>query len=164
MNYIFCIIFVLLGLSARLIPHAPNFTPILSIALLSGFYIKNKYIVFIPILIMLLSDIFIGYYSLVPWIYCTLILIYLIGTYLMKDNFLDILLKSLVSAFLFFIITNFGVWTTGFYGYTFEGILTCYTVAIPFFKNTITSVVLFSSLIYSINKAINLFTINRVKA
>ena len=33
-----------------------------------------------------------------------------------------------------FVITNFGVWLLGSYGYTFTGLLTCYILAIPFLQ------------------------------
>ena len=57
MNYIIFIVFLILGIVFRLIPHAPNFTPMLSIALLSGFYIKNRFSILLPIGIMVISDI-----------------------------------------------------------------------------------------------------------
>ena len=53
----------------------------------------------------------------------------------------------LIGASLFFIITNFGVWSMGSYGYTVEGLIACYTLAIPFFGNTITGTIIFSAVI-----------------
>ena len=47
----------------------------------------------------------------------------------------------------FFLITNFGVWSTGLYGYTFDGFLTCYILAIPFFTYSLISTSLFSLVI-----------------
>ena len=54
---------------------------------------------------------------------------------------------SLLGACLFFVITNFGVWSLGSYGYTIQGLLLCYTLAIPFFGNTLIATLVFSSLI-----------------
>ena len=54
---------------------------------------------------------------------------------------------ALIGVLLFFIITNFGVWSLGTYGYTFEGLLLCYTLAIPFFGNTLISTLIFSAVI-----------------
>jgi hypothetical protein len=42
----------------------------------------------------------------------------------------------LKSSTLFFFITNFGVWILG-YPLTIQGFITCYTLALPFFVNTI---------------------------
>jgi hypothetical protein len=47
------------------------------------------------------------------------------------------------SSTLFYIVTNFAVWTSGWYGYTIEGLITCYIMAIPFYVNTLTSTTLF---------------------
>ena len=53
-------------------------------------------------------------------------------------------LGALLGACLFFIITNFGVWSHGSYGYTLEGLIACYVLAIPFFGNTIIGTLIFS--------------------
>ena len=52
-----------------------------------------------------------------------------------------------LGALAFFVITNFGVWATGMYGYTFDGLIACYTLAIPFFAYSLISTIIFSSLI-----------------
>ena len=59
---------------------------------------------------------------------------------------------SLLGACLFFIITNFGVWSLGSYGYSFNGLIACYTLAIPFFAYSLTSTFIFSGIIESIYK------------
>jgi hypothetical protein len=54
---------------------------------------------------------------------------------------------ALTGATIFFIITNFGVWTLGPYGYSIEGLILCYTLALPFFGNTFVSTIIFSLII-----------------
>ena len=54
---------------------------------------------------------------------------------------------AMCGAFIFFIITNFGVWSSGFYGYSIDGLIECYFLAIPFFVNTLVSTIIFSALI-----------------
>ena len=56
-----------------------------------------------------------------------------------------------LGALAFFVITNFGVWATGMYSYTFDGLLACYTLAIPFFAYSLISTIIFSSLIETAN-------------
>ena len=149
MTYLFCVFLVLVGILFRLVPHAPNFTPMLTIALMSGLYVKNKWSILLPILIMLISDLFIGSHIIAPWVYGSVLGVFLIGR-LIKNTAFNVLLYSVVSSFLFFLLTNFGVWVSGGYSYSFEGLVLCYTMAIPFFKNTLISTVLFSSLFYSL--------------
>ncbi len=55
--------------------------------------------------------------------------------------------------FVFFLISNFGVWLlSGMYEKNISGLINCYIVAIPFLKNTIISTIFFSYLsIVSLN-------------
>ena len=69
----------------------------------------------------------------------------------------DILVLTL-GAFIFYLLTNFGVWSMGSYGYTIEGLINCYILAIPFFVNTIISTIIFSLVIEGIYKLIALKT------
>ena len=154
MNYIIFVVFLVLGVSFRLVPHAPNFTPILSIALLSGFYIKNKYSILLPIGIMLLSDSILGGNPMGYWIYASIVSIILLG-FFVKNNAKNIFINSVLSSMLFFIITNFGVWFAGGYSFTLVGFVECYVLAIPFFRNTLMSTVFFSMFIYCLHYLIN---------
>jgi hypothetical protein len=158
MKYILYVILIVLGVISRVIPHAPNFTPILAIALMSGLYIKKKFIVVLPISIMLVSDLIIGSHATVFWVYLSLILISLIGQ-VIKNNISNIVLHSILSSVLFFIITNFGVWSLGGYGYTFAGLIMSYTMAIPFFNNTLLSTFIFSLGIYTANYIIGFYSV-----
>ena len=151
MNYLFCVLFVILGISFRILPHAPNFTPILSIALLSNLYIKNKFSILLPLSIMLISDIILGGNPMAHWIYVSILLIVILGHYV-KNSYQNILLTSTMASLIFFIVSNFGVWLNGGYSYTIEGLLICYYMALPFFKNTLLSTIIFSSLIYFVSK------------
>ena len=162
MTYLLCAFLVLIGVLFRIIPHAPNFTPMLTIALMSGLYIKNRFSILLPILIMLVSDLFIGSHIIAPWVYVSILIIYLIGR-LIKNNALNVLLSSILSSILFFIVTNFGVWISGGYLYSFKGLMTCYIMAIPFFKNTLISTVLFSGLVYFLHYFLDLVVLKYQK-
>ena len=61
---IFPVGLILILALARLIPHPPNFTPIIAVAIMSSYFFKNIYLSFAVLLIsMLLGDIFIGFYQ-----------------------------------------------------------------------------------------------------
>ena len=162
MNYLFCILLIILGVGSRIIPHAPNFTPILSIALLSNLYIKNKFSILLPLSIMLISDILLGGNPMAHWVYVSIVLIILLG-YFVRNTFKSIFLNSILSAFLFFVISNFGVWLNGGYSLTINGLLLCYYMALPFFKNTLISTLIFSSSIYYLFKYVDYFISNNKK-
>jgi len=90
---------------------------------------------------MIISDLFLGFYSISIFVYTSFIAITFIGTVINKINISNIFLSSL----LFFIITNLGVWILG-YPMTLEGLLTCFTLALPFFGYALTGDLFFSLL------------------
>tara|TARA_B110000902_G_C13881210_1_gene426779 strand:+ start:22 stop:504 length:483 start_codon:yes stop_codon:yes gene_type:complete len=138
------IIFTALAAS-RFIPHPPNFTSLLALS----FYIPAILgIRFLPVLIVsfLITDLIIGFHNVTLFTWGSVLLIGLMSKFFIK-NIKSRISGSLIGALLFFIITNFGVWSLGSYGYTIEGFLTCYTLAIPFFGNTIISTLICSGII-----------------
>ena len=148
MNYLLFILLTFFAAFSRLAPHPPNFTPILSIALFCGISFRNKYIFLIPLFSMLISDYFIGYHSVIMYVYISLLIIFFIGKYLIKENsFNSTMILSLSSAIIFFIISNFGVWIVG-YPKTISGFIACYVAALPFLSNTLISTLLFSSVFH----------------
>jgi len=130
---LFIIAFMLIAILCRLLPHLPNFTPITAIALFGGLYFSNKTMAYlVPLFIMALSDLFLGFHSISIVVYAAFILVSFIGTQTKKPSVFTILISSIS----FFIITNFGVWLIG-YPKTWTGLVECYTLAIPFFRNSL---------------------------
>jgi hypothetical protein len=138
MNFIIAVLLILFAAFSRLLPHPANFTPIAAIALFSGVYLNKKYFLIIPVAAMLLSDIFLGFHSTMIWVYGSFAVIALIGLWLKSHKSAGYIFgTTLVSSIIFYIVTNFGVWLSGFYGYSISGLGACYVMAIPFFKNTV---------------------------
>jgi len=138
------ITFIVIAAVIRLFPHIPNVTPITAMALFSGVYFTDKkYAFIIPLLAMFLSDIFLGFSMITLFVYAAFILVGYIGIASKKMNIKTILISSLS----FFIITNFGVWLIG-YPKTFDGLLECYTLAIPFFRNSLIGDFFFAGVMY----------------
>ena len=136
---------ILLAIIARLIPHAPNFTPIGGLALFSGAHFKKKVALIIPLAAMFISDIFLGFHKTMPYVYVSFIIIALIGGLIKNDKWQSLALASLMSSVLFFLITNFGVWATGtMYQKNLSGLMQSYAFGIPFFRNTLISDLFYS--------------------
>jgi len=144
------LLIVVTSFSNVLLSNIPNFSPVASVALFSGFYLSNKKIaLLVPIICMLISDYFIGFHSLMWAVYLSFSATVVIGFLMKKANGKLIFLNSIFSAVLFFIITNFAVWALGsFYSKDFTGLLTCFSMGIPFLKNTLLSAVIFSSILF----------------
>ena len=137
---------VLFAAFFRLIPHAPNFTPIGAMALYAGATVKDwRLALLVTFGAMLLSDLVIGFDATSPAVYLALALSVFIGRSFRSAEGLQSrvqagILSATLSAIIFFAITNFAVWVTGeLYPLTLEGLKTCYIAAIPFFRNTLLS-------------------------
>ena len=127
------IVFMLIAILFRLFPHLPNFTPVTAIALFGGLYFSSRKMTYlVPIFIMALSDVFLGFHPISLFVYTAFLLVSFIGTQTNKPSIYTILLGSLS----FFIVTNFGVWLIG-YPKTWTGLIECYTLALPFFRNSL---------------------------
>jgi len=146
MNYlkVFLGVFIALAVS-RFLPHPPYFTCLIALS----FYVPALLgIICLPAVVLsfVLTDIFIGFHNTLFFTWGSVITIGFISYYF-SSSLIKRISGALTGACLFFIITNFGVWTTGTYGYNFEGFLTCYFLAIPFFGYTLLSTLIFSSII-----------------
>lgn len=130
---------IIFAVILRLLPHPPNFAPISAMALFGGFYLNKRYALIVPLVALFISDIFLGFHLTMPFVYVSFLLTGVIGLAFRKYNKGKyIFAGTLLSSLLFFLITNFGVWLVfDFYPKSFFGLMDSYTMAIPFFRNTI---------------------------
>ncbi len=142
-------IFFILAAS-RLIPHPPNFTSLIALS----FYVPLIFgTIYIPIVLIsfVITDIFIGFHSTLFFTWGSVVLIGLFSKFFISVNLKLRFLGVISGALVFFVISNFGVWLSGGYGYSFAGLLECYFLALPFFSNTLLSTVFYALLIEIIN-------------
>lgn len=139
---------ILGGALLRLVPHAPNFSPIAAIALFGGAYLTNNYLKFVvPIAALLISDLFLGFYG---WgmlaTYGSFAAIIGLGM-LIRNNKSAVRVagSSILGSVLFYLVTNFAfLYPVTLYSHDLTGIVASYTAAIPFFQNA-----LFGDLFYN---------------
>ncbi len=144
---IFPIGLILILALSRLIPHPPNFTPIIAVAIMSCYFFKNIYLSFaILIISMLLADFFIGFHVKMIFVYPSILIIsYIFYKVNYEISFKNLFIFGFFGSVIFFIISNFGVWLIeDLYEYNMKGLIECYILALPFFKNTFISTVIFS--------------------
>lgn len=142
---------ILFGAIMRLIPHWPNFTPIAAMALFGGSYIRKKHLaIIIPLAALFLSDLFLGFHKWMIAVYVSFALVVFLGFWLRdRVKISSVLIATLASSVLFFVITNFAMWIgSPFYPQTFGGLLECYTLAIPFFNNGILGDLFYSTVFF----------------
>jgi hypothetical protein len=141
LNIAIAVIIVLIGVSLRLLPHPPNFAPIAAIALFGGVYFSRKTAMVLPLAAMLASDMFLGFYEvkLMAFVYGSFLLCVGVGFWIKRrKKWQTVIGGAFFSSLIFFVLTNFAVWVfTPWYAKTFGGLVQCYLMALPFFKNTL---------------------------
>lgn len=156
---------------SRLFPVFPNFQPVTALALFAGaiFSSNKKLALLIPLSVMLLSDVLLhflsesllGYYAGFHYstmiVYFSIVVIAFIGIFGIKTiSFKNVTLTSLASALIFFILTNIGSWLFGLditntpYEKSYAGFIYCFGQALPFFRYTLTSTLLYSGIMFGI--------------
>ncbi len=141
---------LVLGVISRLIIHLPNFTPMIALALFGGVYLKKQQAVILPVLMMIIADLFIGIDATFLFTWGSMAAIAVMGLWVRENkNFVTVAGSSLLSAVLFFVVTNFGVWLVqNMYPRTFAGLIECYVMAVPFFGPTLVSTVVYTAVLF----------------
>jgi len=143
--YIYSILLVAILVQLRLLPHPPNFSPILAASIFSGFYFRSFFLgLFVIIFSMFLGDLYLGFHSTMFFTYISLVVAVTLGFLIKNLKISQIILSGLSSSVCFFLITNLGAWMTlDMYEKNLSGLMTSYTLAIPFFQNTLISTLLY---------------------
>lgn len=166
-HWMILIVMVIASIVFRITDHPFNFTPVVAIALLAGCYINRTLLAWImPVVILWLSDLYLNngpyasYYDGFTWftsdLFFSLIAMFfivLIGKYLIhKVRMNRILIASLISPVIFFIISNLGAWyaLTPIYSRDFNGLMQCYAAGMPFFRAAFIGDVLFTLVVFFI--------------
>ena len=132
-----------LDVVARLLPHAPNVTPLAASALFAGVILRSRLVALTtPVVAMVLGDLILGTYDwrVAGVVYVSLALPAIAGMWgrSLRTPRLPLLLVplALASSVTFFVITNFAVWSfSGMYANDLAGLLHCYVAALPFLRN-----------------------------
>lgn len=137
----------------RLLPHPPNFTPVVAIAIVSAACFEKRVLqIGFPLGIMLFTDAVLGFHSLMPVVYGALVVAGMSGGLLrQRVSFSRVLGSGMMGSLVFFVVSNFGVWFfSGMYPGTFAGLMACYVAAIPFFHNTLMATVAVMGAVYGL--------------
>ncbi len=143
---LFLIGLMCMALAARFLPHPPNFSPLAAIALFGGAsFLDRRMAVLLPMLIMFVSDLFLGLHSTMPFVYACLLFNAWLGTCIGNRMRIPQLIgASLLGSIVFFVVTNFGFWLQ-YQPWSWSSLATSYVQAIPFFQYTVAGDLLFSA-------------------
>lgn len=132
------------GILGRLLPHAPNATPMTALGLVAGAALGGWTAILVPLVILAITDLMIGTYSPVVMasVYACFLVPACLGSHFLKRrrNPLVIAAFATASSALFFVVTNFAVWAgSSWYPQTWAGLMECYVAALPFARNMLTA-------------------------
>lgn len=146
------VVLIIVGAALRLLPHIPNVAPVGAIALFGGAVLGWRLAMWLPLLVMVISDLVLGFYPGIAFTWAGFVFIALYGRLLRRAPLpAKVLVGALGSGVIFFIVSNFGVWlSSGMYPSTLEGLAQCYVMGLPFLRATLLgdlaySVVLFGA-------------------
>jgi hypothetical protein len=164
--YVLAAMIIVAGLS-RIVVHIDNFTPLGAIALFGGAHFSNQWKAYLmPLISLFLSDLILqgivyegkygfplyeGWY----WVYGTFALIVLTGNVVIKKvNVINVLLASAIASLAHWIITDFWVWNSelnlALYPKNINGLVLCYTMALPYLKNFFVGTLAYSVLLFGV--------------
>lgn len=131
----------------RLLPHWPNATPVLAVALAGGALFTNRLLSFaVPMLAMVVSDAALGLisgweysiHSTQVFVYACVLATIFVGYGLRNAKYsMLVVLGGTVSSVMFFIVTNAAVWMqSSIYPHTVEGLIACYIAGLAFYRDS----------------------------
>lgn len=131
-----------LDVAARILPHAPNFTPVAATALFAASVLRIRTLaLLVPVVGLLLGDAVLGFYDwpVMTAVYGTLAVpacAACLSSRLRRPLLIAPVLLS--SSLTFFVVTNFAVWAfSPMYAANVAGLVKCYVTALPFLQNMV---------------------------
>lgn len=151
-------LFVVIAVAVRFMPHPWTFTPVVAALLFFGAR-GSKRTLWFPFAMLVASDIILTKFvysyhfawdQLVVWAWYAAII--WLGTALRdRQRPLPVIAAALTSSVSFFVLSNFAVWasSTGLYPKTMQGLISCYAIAVPFFRQALEGDLLFTTVFFA---------------
>ena len=146
------LIVILIGILSRLAPHPANVTAIGGLALFTGARLSLKRSTVTVLVTMFISDLFLGFHSVMWATYGGMLAGVFIGKYVVRERGVGWLVGgTLVSSVIFYLVTNFAVWyaPNTLYPKTLEGLWLSYVMALPFFRNSLVGDLVYTPLFFA---------------
>lgn len=147
---------ILVGIVSRLVPHPWNATPLTAIALFGGTYVSKRWSLFLPLGIIALSDLVLGWHSTMPFTWGAFVATGLLAWWIrVRPSAARIVAGSLLGSVIFFVVTNFGVWAMQtLYPKTAAGLWECYVAGLPFFRNALAGDLIYTGVLFGMFAAV----------
>ncbi len=164
--FVLAMVLILMGVTSRLSAHAWNFTIMGGLSILCGALFARKWVSVVVIFLSLfISDTVIGFHAQMPSVYLGFAIMIFIGALMKsKPSRLVVTSGAVLGSLLFFVVTNFFVWFEGaLYPQTLSGLVDCYTMAIPFYRNQLTADLVSTFILFEVAKSMKEFLAARIE-
>ena len=156
-------VLVLMTAVSRLLPHPPNVAPLEVMSLIGGAtFPTRRSAALVMVAALLLSDLLLHLGYLAGWqpsrgvypgqwaVYACFLVTVLLGGLLRRHRSVArVVLSTAAGSMIFFVTTNFVVWAGGsMYPRTVQGLLLCYEMALPFFRNSLAGDLAYSAALF----------------
>jgi hypothetical protein len=145
-----------------------NLVPVGALALFAGSRLRSGWAWLVPLGVMLVSDLLLWYplyqrgmspfsWLGTPIIYASFAVYVLVGRMIRQGELSPMVIggAALLASVQFFLLTNFAVWLRNpAFPATPGGLLECYALGVPFYRNTLTGDLLFSALFFGLHAAL----------
>jgi hypothetical protein len=130
---------IVLGALSRLLHLPPNIAAVTGVTLLAGYALRNVWLaLLVPIGAMALADLALGWYPGVLATYAGMAAgVFFARGLLGRLTVVRLAGATFLASFAFFVLSNFGTWLEGWYGYSWEGLVACYVAALPFWQSSL---------------------------
>ena len=162
------VLLMIIGSFARLIPHVPNFTPTEGITIFGVAFLGRKYLsIILPCILIYLTDFVINntfarsfftevdgtvWYSnyMIFNLISLVLVVFTTSTILKKINIVTVALSAILASIIFFLISNFGALFSpaSLYIKDFSGLMQSYLAGLPFFRTSLLSNLMFTTIIF----------------
>ncbi|MFZ2560261.1 MAG: DUF6580 family putative transport protein [Candidatus Nanoperiomorbaceae bacterium] len=159
------IMLIAIVVMARVLPHAPNFTPTLAVGLVAGVYFSSSWALVIGLGGYFISNLFlpsnslVGSLIVVGAIAVSIILGRLAAKAMRRTKIWrkagSVLLVTLASSVAFFLITNCNLLYNGYgmYPMNFGGLMESYVAGLPFFRTQLLGDLMYSGMLFGAMEA-----------
>ncbi len=155
MRYFSLVVWAVMILCARCVPHLSNFSPVITLSILAGAAFNRRVAVAMVVLALFSSDVLLAHlYGYPVWggwsvfVYSGMVTTVLLGARLQtSDRFSRYFLLTLGSSVGFWLWTNLASWWS-MYPHNIAGLTQCYIAALPFLQRSLLGVMLALPILY----------------
>lgn len=154
---------VIFTILSRLLPLPYNFTSVGALSLFAGATLSIRIAWLMPCLALLVTDAVSGFYNVtvMVFVYTGFMLCTLLGYFLLnhRKSLIRISVGSIMVAFIFYLVSNFGMWLSGLnYPMTLNGLIECYIQGLPYLKVSLYADLIYSYFLFGIYALVALYT------